>query len=134
MVITSVVVGIAFSVLNLVQKQIKKGSEYFEDKTDLRLFEQQLSKDLNTTSLAIYAPKVSSLILKQDSIDINYTFEKEYTLRNNDTLEVQLQLKQLYFEGQEVNSGVCDALLLEAKKIPNYDIFISFIQFFFNVV
>lgn len=126
LVITSIVVGIAFSVLNLVQKQINKGHAFFEDTTALGLFEHQLTYDFNTTNSVYFDSKSSRLLLKKADSEINYTLETTHALRNNATLAVQLQIKEVYYEGLEVNSsGVCDAVLLEAIHIPNYVIFVT---------
>ena len=124
MVITLIVVGIAFSVLSLVQKQISRIQGNFQKTTDLCLVEQRLHQEFNQHNRIVFAP--NRLSLYSDIDTVQYAFEQNYTLRNTDTLAVILQVKSAYYQGKTVAAGVVDALKLSAEKeLPEYFIFLT---------
>ncbi len=124
MIITAIVVGIAFSVLSLVQKQIRTVEKNFEKTTTLSLLEQRLWQDFNRHN-TIKASN-EQLILTSDIDTVMYHFQPNYTLRNRDTIKAKLTVDKFYYLGNEVESGYVDAISISAEKeLPDYSIFIS---------
>lgn len=124
MVITAIVVGIAFSVLNLVQKQIRGIQKNYAKTTELALLEQHLWQDFNLHYNAIYNEQ--KLLLFSDTDTITYSFNTDYTLRNTDTIPLKIEVSRMYYLGKEVQSGAIDALSVAAEKeLPDYSIFVS---------
>jgi type II secretory pathway pseudopilin PulG len=124
MVITVIVVGIAFSVLSLVQKQIRGIEKNFRKTTELSLLEQRLWQDFNEHNFAQYHNH--KLVLKSETDTITYTFNPEYTLRDMDTIPLKTEITKMYYLGRETKSGPIDALSVSAdKEVPDYSIFVS---------
>jgi prepilin-type N-terminal cleavage/methylation domain-containing protein len=126
MIITAIVVGMAFSVLRLVQKQIHVIEINFEKTNSLALFEQRLWQDFNELNTIQFNTKNSSLLMESEMDTVVYSFQKNYTLRNNDTIKLKLVVSKFLFKGKEVQTGEIDALSISGKaELPDYEIFIS---------
>lgn len=123
MIITVIVVGLAFTVLELVQKQIHGIRKNFDKTTELNLFEQRLWQDFNSCNNINYLQHKIQLNGKDT---VYYSLNETYSIRNTDTIPLQLNIEKLYFRGKTVNGGTIDALLISAEKeIPDYHIFVS---------
>lgn len=124
MVITVIIVGVAFSVLSLVQKQIRGIERNFQKTTELSLLEQRLWQDFNEHNFIKYNNQ--KLVLKSEKDTITYTFDQEFILRNLDTIPLKTEIAKMYYLGRERTSGPVDALSISAnKEIPDYSIFVS---------
>ncbi|RZJ79489.1 MAG: hypothetical protein EOO47_10630, partial [Flavobacterium sp.] len=124
MIITVIVVGIAFSVLSLVQKQISTIEKNFRKTTELSLLEQQLWQDFNTSRNFTYFD--NKMLLTSDIDTIFYSFNSDYSLRQNDTIPVKIIVKKVFYKGVEVKSGQIDAISISAEQhVPDYFIFVS---------
>lgn len=136
MIITAIVVGIAFSVLRLVQKQIHTIQTNFDKTSTLALFEQKLWQDFNEPYTIVYDTKKQILILNSETDTVTYSFQENYTLRNTDTIPLKLIPKTFFFNGKEIQNGTIDAMRLSAiTDLPDYEIFVSKkndITFFMN--
>ena len=124
MIITAIVVGIAFSVLSLVQRQIRTVERNFEKTTEISLFEQRLWQDFNShNTIKVLDNKIT---LASDVDTLKYSFNSEYVLRDTDTIHTKLTLNKFYYLGKEVKSGFIDAVSISAEKeLPNHTIFVS---------
>lgn len=126
MVITAIVVGIAFSVLRLVQKQIHTIETNFQKTTSLALFEQKLWQDFNELNVIDYNENKHSMLMGSEVDTVLYSFQENYILRNNDTLKLKLGISMLYFEGKTVKEGNIDAISISGMaELPDYKIFVS---------
>lgn len=124
MIITAIVVGIAFSVLNLVQKQVRGIQKNFSKTTELSLFEQRLWQDFNNHNSITYHNE--KLVMLSDNDTVTYTFTKEYILRKKDTIRARLTIAKAFYKGHEIRSGPIDALKITAyAELPDYIIFVS---------
>lgn len=124
MIITLIVVGIAFSVLSLVQRQIRLIEKNFQKTTDLSLFEQRLNQDFNEHNKTVYSG--TSLMLYSDIDTLKYSFNAEHTLRDNDTLRIKLEITSAYYMGTMVKQGLVDGISISGEKeLPDYFIFAS---------
>ena len=126
MIITAIVVGLAFSVLRLVQNQIHAIQTNFEKTTTLALFEQQLWQDFNEPHEIIYDHQKQNIMLVSEIDTVNYSFQENYTLRNLDTIKLKLVAQNAFLNGKEINNGIIDAIKISAETaLPNYEIFVS---------
>lgn len=124
MIITVIVVGIAFSVLTMVQKQIHSIEKNFQKTTELSLFEQRLWQDFNHHNIAVYSN--NRIVLTSDIDTVSYSFEEGYTLRNTDTIPVKFLVDKIYYHGREVKRGFIDAVSVSgAQEFHGYTIFTS---------
>lgn len=126
MVITAIVVGMAFSVLRLVQKQIHTIQKNFDKTSALALFEQRLWQDFNELHSIQYEVNGNSLSMESEMDTVVYSFQEDYTLRNSDTLRLKLTLDKILFKGKEIQQGPTDAISISGKEeLLDYEIFIS---------
>lgn len=126
MIITAIVVGLAFSVLRLVQKQIHAIETNFAKTSSLALFEQRLWQDFNELNNIQFNVKDNTLLLESEMDLVVYSFQKNYTLRNNDTIKLKLMTDKFLFKGKEVKEGNIDAVSISGKaELPDYEIFVS---------
>jgi uncharacterized protein (DUF1778 family) len=67
---------------------------------------------------------------------INYSFQENYTLRNQDTIKLKLITQNAFLNGKEIKEGMIDAIKISAETtLPNYELFVSKkndITFFMN--
>ncbi|MFW0739830.1 PulJ/GspJ family protein [Flavobacterium sp. T12S277] len=136
MIITAIVVGMAFSVLRLVQKQIHAIQSNFDKTSTLALFEQQLWQDFNDPYTVIFDDSNQILVMTSEADTVMYSFKEKFTLRNLDTIKLKINPNRIFFKGKEVKSGPVDALSIFAgNELPDYQIFVSKkndITFFMN--
>lgn len=126
MIITAIVVGMAFSVLRLVQKQIHAIQTNFDKTSALVLFEQKLWQDFNEPHAAIYDNQKQILMMTSEIDTVTYLFQEKFTLRNLDTIKLKINPNKIFFKGKEVKSGAIDAISLFAEtELPDYQIFVS---------
>jgi hypothetical protein len=136
MIITAIVVGMAFTVLRIVQKQIHAIQTNFDKTSTLALFEQKLWQDFNETNAIIYDNQNQTLMMTSEIDTITYLFKEDFSMRNLDTIKLKIDPKNAFFKGKEVTKGYIDAIRLSAEtSLPDYEIFVSKkndITFFMN--
>lgn len=126
MIITAIVIGMAFSVLRLVQKQIHAIETNFEKTSRLALFEQKLWQDFNELNVIAFNENNQSLLMESEMDTVLYSFRENYTLRNKDTLKLKLKADKLFFEGKAVKDGSIDAISISGvAELSDYKIFVS---------
>ncbi len=126
MIITAIVVGLAFTVLRLVQKQIYAIETNYNKTSNLALFEQKLWQDFNEMNSIQCNTKESSLLMQSEMDTVIYSFQENYTLRNTDTIKLKLVAAKFLFEGKEVQEGQMDAVSISAtEELLDFEIFVS---------
>lgn len=126
MIITAIVIGMAFSVLRLVQKQIHAIQTNFDKTSTLALFEQKLWQDFNESNTIIYDNQKQILAITSEIDTVNYSFQEKFTMRNLDTIKLKINPNKMFFRGKEIKSGTIDAISLFAEtELPDYQIFVS---------
>lgn len=116
MIITVIVVGLAFTVLNLVKKQITVIEKNYNRTTQLAFFKQRMALDFNKNAALFFNSKINELVLKSDLDSVFYNFKDDCVLRNKDTLKTKIQIEKLFFQGNEVSDGIVDAISFIEKK------------------
>lgn len=115
-ILTSIVVGLAFSVLTLVQKQMLGIQKNYAGHTELNLLEQSLYLDFNRYSEINYNDS-NSLLSFTSAIDTTtYKFKKDIVIKGVDTFQVKIEAKTFYFAGDITSKGNLDAIKLESSK------------------
>lgn len=112
LLVTLIVAGLAFSVLELVQKQMIGIQENYEIKTTENRLQQALWRDFNAYSHSTYSSVTKQLSLTNELTHTSYSFYKGYMVRDKDTFYTPLTLHKLYFRGNEVKEGRVDAIAL----------------------
>ncbi|KRB56695.1 type II secretion system protein J [Flavobacterium sp. Root186] len=126
MIITAIVVGMAFSVLRIVQKQIHTIQNNFEKTSTLALFEQKLWQDFNEPHNIMYDSDKQLLIMISEIDTVTYSFQDKFSMRNRDTIKLKIAPRKAFFKGKEISNGQIDALSIFAEtELPDYQIFVS---------
>ena len=122
-VITLLVVGMAFSVLNLVQKQMTGIAFNLNKATQLDLLEQSLWLDFNRYQ-SIQTSN-NEFIFKNEIDSIKYEIKNDLVVKNIDTFSIQVTDVEKFFDGKKVKSGNIDAIKLTlSKESQNKTIFV----------
>uniref|UniRef100_UPI00404B9039 PulJ/GspJ family protein n=1 Tax=Gelidibacter sp. TaxID=2018083 RepID=UPI00404B9039 len=125
LILTSIVVGMAFSVLTLVQKHMSSIQNNFNATTKFHLLEQSLTLDFNRFSDITYDSIDDVLIFSSEIETRTYTFTQEHIIKDRDTFPLTLTTKTFYFDGSPVGKGTVDAIKLETSKtFQNKQLFI----------
>lgn len=125
LILTSIIVGMAFSVLALVQKHMQSIQNNFNKSTVLNKLEQSLWLDFNRHSNIKYNELDNELNFTTEIDSVTYKFTEGYIVKNLDTFNIQLQQKTFYFDGYQTHNGQIDAIKLEASKaFQNQQLFI----------
>lgn len=124
LVISSIVIAAAFLILTMVQKQFMVVQKNINNKQEINFFERLLWRDFNTYTIN-YQKKKDLLMLTNNIDSIQYSFFKEYTIREKDTFFVQITTKELFLDGNKVVNGVIDAIKIKTNPLfGNKKIFI----------
>lgn len=110
LLITALVVGMAYSVLRLVQIQMNGISSNYEQTTEVRLLKQRLWIDFNQYDRIWYNAANRELLLSNEIKEVTYQFQKELVLKGQDTFHVKTKELLPYFEAGTINEGEIDAL------------------------
>ena len=116
LVITLVVIALAFSVLTLVQKQMGGIEANLEKGTQLELLEQSLWLDFHRFNKLGYSGLENELKFSNELDSITYQFTGDQVIKGVDTFKVPLKVWQPLFLNKETQNGTIDALLLETTQ------------------
>jgi len=116
LVISSIVIAAAFLILTMVQKQFMVVQKNINNKQEINFFERLLWRDFNTYTIS-YQKKKDLLVLTNDIDSIQYSFFKDYTIREKDTFLVQITSKELFLDGNKVVNGVIDAIKIKTDPL-----------------
>ena len=116
LLITAVVVGMAFSVLGLVQKQMGNIEDIYGVKLEANKLRQSLWADFNRYSHAYYDQKEERLYLSNELGTKYYAIVDERFVTEKDTFHIALQSWKFYFNNAARSSGEIDAIELKTSK------------------
>lgn len=112
LVITAIVIGIAFSVLRLVTKQYNAINASYTYRTEVQQLKQRLLVDVNQS-------KAMRLNTEEDQLEITgademiiYTWNQDQLIRNTDTLTIGITEATFMRNGITVENGAFDGLKL----------------------
>lgn len=124
LLLTTIVVGLAFSVLTLVQKQLSTLQGNLVESSQIKQLETNILLDFNRYPETYFNEKNEELNFISPIDTLTYWL-KEKVIKNTDTLEIQLYSKQFFFAGKEVDHGAIDAVKLTfGNDKRNVDIFV----------
>jgi len=116
MLLTVIVVGLAFAVLNLVQKQMFLAQKNYQVNTELDRLKQVLWIDFRSHSQAFYNADLQLLSIANALHKIDYQFVEDYVVRQQDTFNINLATRKVFNMGEETVQGRVDALELLTSK------------------
>ena len=120
MIISTIVVGLAFTVLSLVQKHMWSIQQNFSLNTEFNRLEQAFWIDINNYGTIKYDEIENELKLNTPLDSTIYKFKQGYVLKDKDTFNISLEQKLFFFK-----SGIVDAFRLQLpKKYKDQHLFI----------
>ena len=116
LLITTIVVGMAFSVLNLVQRQMAGIQDNYGNNTELNLLKQSLWIDFNRFNHIRYDEKLETLYLLNEIGTVTYRFEEDKVIKEQDTFDLEFNSRTFYFMNTQQTSGEIDAIELKSTE------------------
>lgn len=125
MILTTIVVGLAFSVLTLVQRHIGSIQNNYNHTTELNKLEQSLILDFNRFSTIEFDNLNEQLLFTNELESKTYKFEDQIIVKELDTFHIKLNNKTFYFDGNPIPNGTIDAIKIETtKEFQNKNLFV----------
>ncbi len=116
LLLTVIVVGLAFSILNIVQQQMDLTRKNYEKGTELHQLRQALWHDFRTFQNSFFLESEQKLVFENELGGIQYRLLENQLIRENDTFNIELGQKRFYFDGIEVPEGKINALELHTTE------------------
>jgi len=110
LVITTIVIAIAFSVLNLVSQQLGAIRNSYENRTTIAKFKQRLLLDMDRSDQLYWDETTELLEISTGEETIVYEFINDYVIRSTDTIALEIKNAILYHKGVSVEEGIIDAI------------------------
>jgi hypothetical protein len=114
LLLTSILAGMAFSVLSMVQRQLFSIQKNIDVKANFKQLEQSLLITMNRHAKLKYNTSENTLYCYSEIDTVRYVFTKEYVKKSTDTFFVSNIHKKLFFEGKETNEGLIDAIKVDS--------------------
>lgn len=125
MIISTIVIGLAFTVLSLVQRHMWSIQKNFSLNTEFNRLEQALWIDTNNYNTINYNETEHALKFKSAIDSTVYQFKPNFVLKDRDTFNITIEQQTFFFNGVEIVKGKVDALRLELpKKFKDQSIFV----------
>lgn len=118
LILSSIVVGTTFIVLNLVQKQVLSIRKNFSKQQENQTLERILWQDFNTYNV-FYNQTDDVLEFTNNKETITYSFNTDYILRKSDTIHTTIINKSLFLDGNLTTNGSVDAITISTEKQYN---------------
>jgi len=115
-VISTIVAGLAFTVLGVVQGNMRSIEDNYEYKTQIQSLETALTIDFNTFSVVVWDPKENSIHMVSPINERNYKLYTDSIVTDVETHVLKIKEKTFYYEGEEVSAGTIDAMRLTFYK------------------
>ncbi|WP_430909525.1 prepilin-type N-terminal cleavage/methylation domain-containing protein [Maribacter sp. 2-571] len=126
LVITLIVVGLAFSVLRLVQRQITGIGQNYATNSEINRFKQALWVDFQTYPTLYFSEKDQTLTCGNPLAAKTYRFQKEWIIREKDTFAISTDQLFFFRDGATILEGAIDAM--ELKTIESQGAKIIFVH------
>lgn len=113
LIITAIIVGITFSVLALVRKEISKSEKRLDFDTRLKQTELKLTIDFNRfRQISI---DENSIYLKNELDSIQYDFNNNVLTFEKDTLLNDFDSIEFMYRGEKANKGYIDGIKINVS-------------------
>ena len=111
-VISTIVVGLAFTILGIVQKNMTSIENNYEYQSQIQSLEVALTIDFNKYTDAHWNSKENKLTLSSPIQERIYTFSTDSIINDIDAFMVRTKKVICYLEGEEITTGRTDAIKL----------------------
>jgi len=125
LILTSVVVAIAFTALDLVQKHMLSIQHNYANNNEFTALETSLWLDFNRFHKVKFNVAENELQFISEMDSLSYIFYDTYIIKRQDTFHVSVHNKLFYFTGKTVIDGHLDAIkLTTTKKLQHQQLFV----------
>lgn len=125
MIISTIVIGLAFSVLSLVQRHMWSIQQNFKLNTEFNRLEQAFWIDTNKYNIIHFDESENELKFKTEIDSTIYQFNPDYVLRDRDTFSLKIDQQIFFFNGNKVSKGRIDAFRIQlSEQYKNQSIFV----------
>ncbi len=115
-IISTIVAGLAFSVLSVVQKNMRSIEANYTEKTTLQQLEQSLVVAFNTYTEVYWDEQEMQLLLKSPIAETMYQFYTDSIVTDRGVFKLKVHEKLLYHKGEIIDSGRIDAIKLNFSE------------------
>ncbi|WP_299181246.1 type II secretion system protein J [uncultured Aquimarina sp.] len=112
MVISTIVIGLAFTILSIVQKNMRSIEVNYEHQSQIQSLEVALTIDFNKYPKLKWNSKENILLFYSPTHEKIYHFSSDSIFNNVNSFKLKTNTIKYYFEGEEVTSGSIDAIKL----------------------
>ncbi len=116
LVISAIVAGLAFSVLGIVQSNMRSIEGNYRYQSEIQSLEVSLTIDFNKYTNATWNQEKEQLALFSPIAQKSYQIFSDSIISNADRFLLTVKSKIFYFEGEQVHSGRIDAVKLTFDK------------------
>lgn len=116
LILTSIVTGMAFSVLRLVQNYMMTIQNNYAHQTETNKLKQVLWLDFNRYTDMEYKPIENKLWLKNELDSTFYVFHQKYIVSEMDTFDIVIDDTSFFYLGNKTNAGAIDAIKITMSK------------------
>ena len=124
LILTSIVIGMVFTVLNLVQKQMFGAQKNHITYSEHNLLKQSLWVDFNNYQSIEFNADTQKLKFSSAVDSVYYHFHETYITKDVDTFNIHIDSKSFYYKGKLITLGVLDALKVFPQKVKQASLFI----------
>ncbi len=125
LIITTIVISLAFTVLQLVQNQLYAIKTNYTNSITLTTLETSLWLDFNRYNDIQFNIEIQELQFKNALDSVSYHFLEQQIIKAQDTFNIPLQNKILYFDGKVTKGKKVDAIkLITNQNFQNQQLFI----------
>lgn len=121
LLVTVIVVFMAFAVLTLVQKHMAGISDNLSESGELEQLKLSLWVDFNKYEKIVYSD--GQLGFKGTIDSVTYQMSDSMIVKDIDTFTIKQPKFSCYFNGEEVQQGKIDALRVETDKDRSFFVF-----------
>lgn len=115
-IISSIIASLAFTVLNLVNRNMWAIQENLKVNTEYSKLEESLWIDMNRYQNVSFLESENQILFNSEMDSLVYNFNTDYITKGSDTFRLKIENKLFYFNGNEITKGNIDALKLQLPK------------------
>ena len=111
-VISAIVAGLAFTILDVVQKNMRSIESNYEHQSEIQALEVALTVDFTKYPEAYWDARTETLLLSSPINTQEYRFQKDSITTPWSSFVLKTKNTELFFEGKRVTNGEIDAIKL----------------------
>lgn len=115
-IISSIIASLAFTILNLVSRNMWAIQENLKVNTEFSQLEESLWIDMNRYQNVSFLDSENQILFNSEMDSLVYHFNTDYITKGRDTFHLKIENKLFYFNGNEITKGNIDALKLQLPK------------------